>query len=268
MKKDSQKREIVIADDSITAIPVTIELSGGVSDVSIHVGQRAQVTLFDTSSSKKHRVHIDAERESTVTYVSLSTDSVRHMTSTLAEGSAMHWHCTTLGNTDEQHTLSSELRGKNATSNIDWIFRVGSSEKQIIVVRNVFAAPEGGGEITLKGVAEGTAYASCEGMIEITEEGRGTNTYLTEDVLMLDPTAKIDAIPGLEIRTNDVKASHSATVSRVTVEDLFYFQSRGITSETARAMYVDGFLGDLTERIADEDVRKSVQKALMEEKYQ
>jgi Fe-S cluster assembly scaffold protein SufB len=268
MKKDKQKREIVLEAGSIAPSPIAIDLSGESSELTVRVGRGAKATLFDTSSSKKHRVHIETDKESTVTYVSLSTDSVRHMTAELQEGASIHWHCTTLGTTIEPHTLSSELRGKNATSNIDWIFRVGGNEKQIIVVRNIFAAPEGGGEITLKGVAEGTAYASCEGMIEITEEGRGTNTYLTEDVLMLDPTAKIDAIPGLEIRTNDVKASHSATVSRVTVEDLFYFQSRGITSETARAMYVDGFLGDLTERIVDEAVRKSVQKALMEEKYQ
>lgn len=263
MKKDSQKREIVIDDGSISAVPVTIELSSEASELTIHVGKSAQVTLFDTSNSKQHRVHLNVGQESTVTYVSLSTNSMRHMTADVAEGSSIHWHCTTLGTTKEPHTLSSTLRGRNATSNIDWIFRVQREEKQMIAVRNVFAAPEGSGEITIKGVAEGTAYASCEGMIEITEEGRGTNTYLTEDVLMLDPTAKIDAIPGLEIRTNDVKASHSATVSRVTVEDLFYFQSRGITSETARAMYVDGFLGDLTERITDEDVKKSVQKALI-----
>lgn len=262
MKKDSQKREVVIDDGSISAIPITIELTGETSELTVRVGLDAQVTLFDTSSSKLHRVHLEVGKESAVTYVSLSTDSMRHMTADVAEGASIHWHCTTLGTTKEPHTLSSRLCGRSATSNIDWIFRVRGEEKQMIAVRNVFAAPDGGGEITMKGVAEETAYASCEGMIEITEEGRGTNTYLTEDVLMLDATAKIDAIPGLEIRTNDVKASHSATVSRVTVEDLFYFQSRGITSETARAMYVDGFLGDLTERIPDEAVRKSVQKAL------
>ena len=65
-------------------------------------------------------------------------------------------------------------------------------------------------------------------MIEIGPEGTGTDACLTQEVLMLDPTAKVDAIPALEIRTNDVKASHSASVSRVTEEDLFYFGSRGL----------------------------------------
>ncbi len=79
---------------------------------------------------------------------------------------------------------------------------------------------------------------------------------------MLDKTANVDAIPGLEIRTNDVKASHSATVSRVTEEDLFYFRSRGIDPVTARHMFVEGFLYDLAERIYNPDLRERVREVL------
>ena len=83
---------------------------------------------------------------------------------------------------------------------------------------------------------------------------------------MLDRTAKVDAIPGLEIKTNDVKASHSATVSRVTEEDLFYFGSRGIAEREARRMFVEGFLGELVAKIGDSASRKAILEAL-EGKY-
>jgi len=146
---------------------------------------------------------------------------------------------------------------------VDWVFAVSGTEHQSVNVRNVFDARSGGGEITLKGLASGTAKAGMDGMIEITERGGGTDTYLTEDVLMLDPTATVDAVPGLEIRTNDVKASHSATVSRVTREDLFYFQSRGIDEATARQMFVQGFLSTLLERIPDQAMRDAVAKVLV-----
>ena len=145
---------------------------------------------------------------------------------------------------------------------MDWIFRVRGSERQSVTIRNVFASENGGGEITVKGVAEDKSYAVCNGMIEITERGKGTNTYLTQNVLMLDRTAKIDAVPGLEIRTNDVKASHSATVSQVTSEDLFYLQSRGLDPQTARAMFVEGFLLDLTQKITNADIRTRIEAAL------
>lgn len=232
------------------------------SSLEILVGRGASATVFDTSTSLLHSVSVVLEPESELTYISLSTDSARRLTSTVAAGASIHWHCTTIGGNSDQHSLVSTCAGPNATSDIDWIFSVRGEEKQSMSVRNIFAARNGGGEITLKGVAAEKALAVCNGMIEITEQGTGTDTYLTEDVLMLDPTAKVDAIPGLEIRTNDVKASHSATVSRVTAEDLFYFQSRGIREGDARQLYIEGFLGDLTERVEDHAIRTMILKSI------
>ncbi len=246
--------------------PVRMECSGSDARTEIIVGRGACATVFGTSTAEKHTVSVTLEPESALHVIMLADGAALSCVSDLADGAKIFWHCFTLGSTGFPHALVSTLRGRHAKSDIDWVFSVRGSERQTMSVRNVFEASSGGGEITMKGVAEGSAYAACSGMIEIAEGGRGTDTYLTEDVLMLDPTAKIDAVPGLEIRTNDVKASHSATVSRVTVEDLFYFQSRGIPPAEARAMYTEGFLGELTERIPDEAIRHEVQKALMRQR--
>ena len=171
-----------------------------------------------------------------------------------------------LGTGKLEHNLLSDVRGAQAESSVDWLFYSKNSERQHINARNVFHAQDGGGEIVMKGVAENEAHTVCAGMIEIELDGGGTDTYLTEDVLMLDTTAKVDAVPGLEIKTNDVKASHSATVSKVTAENLFYFASRGIPGHVAREMYVLGFLGGLTQRIANERERTAVLEAI-ERKY-
>lgn len=186
--------------------------------------------------------------------------ALRH-DSHLQDGARVHFCNITRGDKIDW-SLVSHLQGRDAVSTIDWAFSAQGTDSQKISARNIFSGRNGGGEITMKGVAEGKAHVTCHGMIEIAEGGTGTNTYLTEDVLMLDPTAKIDAVPGLEIRTNDVKASHSATVSRVTVEDLFYFQSRGIDPATARQMYVDGFLGSIIDRIESDEIKEVVREAL------
>ncbi len=259
---DIQQRQITIEAGSVGSTPLPIEMMGRQSSVFVHVCRGAKATIFDISSSAEHFVHVELEPESELRYISLSTSSVRCLTSDLASGASMHWHCTTLGDTDQPHTLISSLRGRDARSDVDWIFAVRGDEKQTVSVRNVFDAQNGGGEITMKGIAANTAFASCDGMIEITEKGKGTNTYLTQNVLMLDPAARVDAVPGLEIRTNDVKASHSATVSRLTAEDLFYMRSRGIDEVTARTMFVDGFLGSLVEKIVDPEIRRRVLEAI------
>ena len=152
-----------------------------------------------------------------------------------------------------------EIIGHRGHSDVHLITHVTESQTASMSCTNVFNANDGTGEMTMKGVAEDTAVINYEGLIDIGLRGGGTDTYLTQEALMLDTTATVNAIPGLEIKTNDVKASHSATVAKVTDEDLFYFGSRGIDQTTARKMFVDGFL------LADFNTikNKTLQQALL-----
>ncbi len=264
MKKSLKPRQIVMKRGEVHSHPLVISEHGKTSSVEVLVESGAEAIIFDSSRSNVHSVSIVLEPDSKLTYISLTRASAQTLRSIVQKNASMHWHCTTIGGDGDRHELLSTCTGSHATSTVDWIFSATRKEKQSVTVRNIFDAQDGGGEITLKGVAEEKASVVCNGMIEITEKGRGTNTYLTEDVLMLDSTAHVDAIPALEIRTNDVKASHSATVSRVTAENLFYLQSRGIDAANARQMFVEGFLGALTERIPNAEIRERVREALLQ----
>ncbi|MBT4119558.1 MAG: SufD family Fe-S cluster assembly protein [Candidatus Peribacter sp.] len=223
----------------------------------IVVGEDAQVTVEVTVRSTCS-MEIIAEENASVTVICVqqTSGSIRQRSS-IGAGASIKFQNVTLASEVEHH-VQSHLTGRGATSDIDWIFYAKDKDTQDLTARNMFEAAEGGGEITMKGIAEQNAYVRCDGLIDIGLQGGGTDTYLSEDVLMLDDTAKVDAIPGLEIKTNDVKASHSATISKVTPEDLFYFASRGIAEKEARRMYVQGFLGDLTKRIEHTALRESV----------
>jgi Fe-S cluster assembly scaffold protein SufB len=209
-------------------------------------------------------IHISIEEKAIVDCVvfidgASDTPLTLTLTSALGREAIMRWHCITLAKRSTTQTLMSRIQGERSESEVNWMFACDTEITHSISATNAFMGREGRGEITLKGVARGNGKATVYGMIDIGLGGTGTDTYLTEDVLMLSPTAKIDATPALEIKTNDVKASHSATISRVTKEDLFYFQSRGIDEKTAEAMYIDGFFGVLFERIPEE-VRGHIQK--------
>lgn len=173
-------------------------------------------------------------------------------------GGNLQWQNVTLDRAALTQDLVSHAVGTYATSSVDWMFLASGSATQQLSVRNVFEALQGGGEIFMRGIAQEAAHVTCQGMIEIGLHGGGTQTYLTQEVLMLDPTSKVDAVPGLEIKTNDVKASHSATVLRISPEDLFTFAARGIAEAQARQMVRAGFLRDIAERIVDPHVREAV----------
>jgi Fe-S cluster assembly scaffold protein SufB len=217
-------------------------------------------TFFHVVEGKQTTVNLHLGQGSKCHYILLVRDGETVLRSSLEKGASVHWHVFSFET--GTHTLDSELNGERSTSQVNWVFRAGKKEKQTIGIKNIFSAKNGGGEIVLKGVAEDHAQVACNGMIQIGLNGGGTKTHLTEDVLMLDATAKVDAIPGLEIKTNDVKASHSATVSRVTPEQLFYLQSRGLPEEVARKLFIDGFLGELIETVP-ENMREKVREMIV-----
>jgi Fe-S cluster assembly scaffold protein SufB len=162
-----------------------------------------------------------------------------------------------------EHEIISLCEGADATSSLTTIAYARGKEKQKVMMRNIFQAARGGGEMLMKGVAEEQAHSVLHGLIDIGLKGNETNTYLTQDVLMLDPSAKVDAIPGLEIKTNDVKASHSAGVRRITEEDYFTFAARGIEREEARHMFILGFLMDAVKGLpVEEEVLLALEKKM------
>ncbi len=217
----------------------------------------------DASGTWSHAVEMIVDDGATLEFTSLQAADVgaelwMQQRVQLGQGASCTVRNATLGGKHAEHAYRSHVIGADATSSLEWMFYAKGSERHRLSARNIFDAPRGGGEITMKGIAEQTAHVRCDGLIDIGLQGGGTDTYLTQEVLMLDASSKVDAIPGLEIKTNDVKASHSATVARVTEEDLFYFGARGIPGDEARHMFIRGFLGDMAERTSDEFQREQI----------
>lgn len=106
----------------------------------------------------------------------------------------------------------------------------------------VHKAPHTRARTTLKGVAEDSSKIRFFGRIIIEEDCGDTQSFLEERILLLSDKAKAEAVPELEIKTDDVKCSHAASISRIPEEHLFYLQSRGISQKQAEDMIVEGFL--------------------------
>ncbi len=253
--------------------PAQLALSDSSTHLQLHAEARSSghimLQIEENVSQCGIEIVIDDEAEWDVTVITIARSSVPlhvRQQHTIGTGATLRLHIVTLHPTIT-YDVRSHVIGMNSESGIDWMFYAKGSEKQALNVRNIFDGRDGRGEILMRGIAEQQSHAECKGMIEIGLKGGGTNTYLTQEVLMLDPTSKVDAVPGLEIKTNDVKASHSATVARITEEDLFYFGARGISPHEARRMFVLGFLGDITERIPDAVAREEVIE-MIEQKYQ
>lgn len=103
-------------------------------------------------------------------------------------------------------------------------------------------APHTRASTMLRGVGRDASKITFEGRIIIDKDCGDSNSFLTERIILLSDNAKAEAIPDLEILTDDVKCSHAASISRIPEEHLFYLMSRGISRPIAENMIVEGFL--------------------------
>lgn len=134
------------------------------------------------------------------------------------------------------------LEAEGADVQIRGGWQTKERERVEITVEIVHQARHTRSETVLRGVARDQSHLQLSGTIIVTPDAAHTNAFLTENILLLSPRASAQAVPNLEIETNEVKCSHAATVSSIPEEHLFYLMSRGLQREQAEQLIVDGFL--------------------------
>jgi len=100
-----------------------------------------------------------------------------------------------------------------------------------------------------KGVLTENSTGVFNGKIFVQPDAQKTNAFQQNNNLLLSDKASVNSKPQLEILADDVKCSHGSTVGQLSKEAMFYLQSRGIGEQKAKALLVNAFLFDVTEKI-------------------
>jgi len=134
------------------------------------------------------------------------------------------------------------LNGKNSVSNIYAVYFADKSQNCDFQIANNFIGQGNEGEVLIKGIVCDQAKVKVDGQIKISKKAHETKAMLIENSLMLNETAEITHLPVLRINTNDVRASHAASITRLNEEDLFYLKSRGLKENLSKQLLIDAFL--------------------------
>jgi Fe-S cluster assembly protein SufB len=63
--------------------------------------------------------------------------------------------------------------------------------------------------------------------------------------LLINSESQTDTYPAITIQGDDNSVQHEASVSKVSEEQIFYMQQRGLNEAEAMSLYVNGFVNDL-----------------------
>lgn len=118
-------------------------------------------------------------------------------------------------------------------------------------------------DLLFKGALRDHARSVYVGVVRVEPEARGSSSNQANRNLLLSEKARATSEPILEILNNDIlRCSHGATVGPVDPEHLFYLESRGIPRSVAEQMLVQGFLGEVLDRLPVQQVRDAVEREL------
>jgi Fe-S cluster assembly scaffold protein SufB len=96
------------------------------------------------------------------------------------------------------------------------------------------------------------------GQIYIGQKASQTKSFLKEQSLVLGKAVFNKSRPILEIFNNKVKASHSASSSRISETDLFYLMSRGFEKNEAEKILEEAFFNKVLDSVKVEEARELI----------
>lgn len=114
--------------------------------------------------------------------------------------------------------------------------------------------------IGYKGVLDGVSKAVYTGKIYVDRIAQKTDSNQLNQNVLLSDKAQIDTKPQLEIYADDVKCTHGATIGQFSDELVYYFQTRGIAPDVARAMLTFGFADEVVAEVNFQGLRDRLDK--------
>jgi len=224
-------KNIIIAEESTKA--------GIVQELYAPKGTKQQAYLELLTVDAQANSHL-----SMTTFQAMDQSAVNFSTRncTVSQDARINWYLGLYGSMLSRYRTNYYLDGVGASAeDAEIIF--GENEQSFDLSANLIHKKQSTeGKVVQRSVLRNKSKSLFKGMIRILEGASQSKSFLSGRSILLDKDAKSDAIPGLEILTNDVKATHSASVAQVDEEQIFYLGCRCLDREEAKRIIVEGFL--------------------------
>jgi Fe-S cluster assembly protein SufB/Fe-S cluster assembly protein SufD len=203
--------------------------------------QQAYLELLNTSVGQNSHLGVTTLQvmdQSTINFSTRRTD--------IAQDGKINWYLGLFGAMLSRYRIDYYLNGTGASANDSEVI-FGNNEQSFDLSANVnHEKPATEGRVIEKSILKNKSKSLFKGMIRIKEKAVKSQSFLSGRSILLDKDAKSDSIPGLEIFTNDVKATHSASVAQVDEEQIYYLGTRCLSRKEAERIIVEGFVEPLS----------------------
>lgn len=103
--------------------------------------------------------------------------------------------------------------------------------------------------IISKGISAGKSQNSYRGLVKVSPKADGARNYSSCDSLLLGSECGAHTFPYMDIHNNTAVVEHEATTSKISEDQLFYCNQRGISTEEAVGLIVNGYAKDVINKL-------------------
>lgn len=273
---------IEVQDNAIIDIPVQYLVSTSdedyslVNHVALHVGKNSSINFVENyvveNNSKSFNIvtEVLAEENAQINYSSVTNFNKGQRGTILRNGfthrnAFLNWNIAAMDSADVYHDNTTNILGDGSESNLKLVTLGSDTQKSYFNSELINQGLNTNGDILQHGVLLDESHVVFNGVGFITKGASGSNAYQSSRLLTLSDKAKADANPMLLIDENDVAAGHGASLGKIDQEQIYYLNSRGLSTQEANRLLVHGFLVPVIEQLKVEKVRELVIK-LVDEK--
>ena len=103
--------------------------------------------------------------------------------------------------------------------------------------------------IVSKGISAGKSQNSYRGLVQVGRKAENARNFSQCDSLLLGDKCGAHTFPYIEVKNNSSMVEHEATTSKIGEDQIFYCNQRGIDTETAVALIINGFAKEVMNQL-------------------
>ena len=204
-----------------------------------------------------------------LTYVSLQDFATNlwqftHERGRVGRDGKLQWVTSLMGTRLSKAFQTIELDAQGAYAQMSGLFFTEGRQHFDLDTQQNHNAADTVSDLLYKGALKEKSRTVWQGMIKALPDSQRIDGFQANRNLLLDREARADSIPGLEIEADDVACTHASTIGKLQPEEIFYLESRGITTEEAKHILVEGFFDPIMQRIPFEGVRDRIAERVLQ----
>ena len=140
-------------------------------------------------------------------------------------------------------SLGYHLGGRMADKKHNILFVVDTGTKMIHIGKNTKST------IISKGISAGRSQNAYRGLVKVASTADNARNYSSCDSLLLGSKCGAHTFPYMDVHNSTAVVEHEATTSKISEDQLFYCNQRGINTEEAVSLIVNGYAKEVINKL-------------------